>query len=221
MRLCETLITAKTHVNPFSETSMLNLPSSLFVSLLFSFSFALAHCFGRLLSAYNRRSVLSWPLLCPFLASSVAVPHRPLRDHAASPGIRYMRGSLCFMANCFIIFDIFPVYGRGPTFCFMVVYCAWWTLLYVPPWILGLRPARVLSARYSRRIEYDKRHFLVIKKCMCIVCCRVSLREKKKIRVVLSRDREGRIDFFPLSVFYSLFTAVMQFARSFICCNLI
>lgn len=37
--------------------------------------------------------------------------------------IRYIRGSLCFMANCFIIFDIFPVYGRSSAFCFMAVYC--------------------------------------------------------------------------------------------------
>lgn len=63
--LCETLITTKTYVNPFSETSMLNLPSSLFVSLLFSFSFALAHCFGRFLSVYNRCSVLVLSSLIP------------------------------------------------------------------------------------------------------------------------------------------------------------
>ena len=31
--------------------------------------------------------------------------------------IRRTRGSLRFMANCFIIFDIFPVYGCGRAFC--------------------------------------------------------------------------------------------------------
>lgn len=73
------------------------------------------------------------------------VPLLPRRSHspflftsraASASGIRYIRGSLCFMANCFIIFDIFPVYGRGSAFCFMAVYCAWWTSLYMPPWIL-------------------------------------------------------------------------------------
>lgn len=62
-----------------------------------------------------------------------AVPHRP---RGIASDIRYIRGSLCFMANCFIIFDIFPVYGRGSAFCFMAVYCTWWTSLYVPPWII-------------------------------------------------------------------------------------
>jgi len=46
------------------------------------------------------------------------------RGTASGRVVRYIRGSLCFMANCFIIFDIFPVYGRGSAFCFMAVYCA-------------------------------------------------------------------------------------------------
>lgn len=42
--LQETLITTKTYVNPFPETSMLDTLPSL-------------HCFGRLFSTYNRRAI--------------------------------------------------------------------------------------------------------------------------------------------------------------------
>lgn len=69
----------------------------------------------------------------PFPPRAFTVPHRP---RGVASDIRHIRGSLCFMANCFIIFDIFPVYGRGSAFCFMAVYCTWWTSLYVPPWII-------------------------------------------------------------------------------------
>lgn len=69
----------------------------------------------------------------PFPPLAFTVPHRP---RGIASDIRHIRGSLCFMANCFIIFDIFPVYGRGSAFCFMAVYCTWWTSLYVPPWII-------------------------------------------------------------------------------------
>lgn len=155
---------------------------SLFFSLCFS-PFLVLISLG---SLFRPTSFRVQSLFCPgpLFAHSSLRPSSFLAGRCATtrhrPGIRYMRGSLCFMANCFIIFDIFPVYGRGSTFCFMVVYCAWWTLLYVPPWILGLRSARVLSARYSRRIEYDKRHSLVIKNVCVFVCCRVSPREKKR-----------------------------------------
>lgn len=86
------------------------------------------------------------------------------RPRGIASDIRHIRGSLCFMANCFIIFDIFPVYGRGSAFCFMAVYCTWWTSLYVPPWIIPRpTPRLVFHPRDVRRVEYDKRHFFIIK----------------------------------------------------------
>lgn len=61
--LQETLITAKTYVNPFPETSMLDTLPSL-------------HCFGRLFSTYNRRAIL-WPLrVARIRRSSPAARHR-------------------------------------------------------------------------------------------------------------------------------------------------
>lgn len=117
------------------------------------------HCFGRLFSTYNRRAILRPP--APFPPLAFAVPHRP---RGIASDIRHIRGSLCFMANCFIIFDIFPVYGRGSAFCFMAVYCTWWTSLYVPPWIIPRpTPRLVFYSRGVRRVEYDERHFFMIK----------------------------------------------------------
>lgn len=111
--LDETLITAETYVNPFPETHVdVSDPLSPFTSLLFA-------------------GATFFPLTIAIVPS--CVPSLPRRSHspflftdraASASGIRYIRGSLCFMANCFIIFDIFPVYGRGSTFCFMAVYCA-------------------------------------------------------------------------------------------------
>lgn len=146
--LQETLITTKTYVNPFPETSMLDTLPSL-------------HCFGRLFSTYNRRAILV--ALCAILPLAFAVPHRP---RGIASDIRHIRGSLCFMANCFIIFDIFPVYGRGSAFCFMAVYCTWWTSLYVPPWIIPrptpgscfIREMFVVSNMISSISSWQKRN---------------------------------------------------------------
>lgn len=120
------------------------------------------HCFGRLFSTYNRRAIPRPP--APFPPLAFAVPHRRPTARGIASDIRHIRGSLCFMANCFIIFDIFPVYGRGSAFCFMAVYCTWWTSLYVPPWIIPRpTPRLVFHPRDARRVEYDKRHFFMIK----------------------------------------------------------
>lgn len=74
-------------------------------------------------------------------------PRRSLSAATASVGyIRYIRGSLCFMANCFIIFDIFPVYG--PRFA------SWLSIVRDErrfmchpeyPGLARARPARVIS----------------------------------------------------------------------------
>lgn len=124
------------------------------------------HCFGRLFSTYNRRAILVALYAIPAARIRRSSPAGP---RGIASDIRHIRGSLCFMANCFIIFDIFPVYGRGSVFCFMAVYCTWWTSLYVPPWIIPSAYARlVFYPRDVRRIEYDKRHFFMTKKCVLL-----------------------------------------------------
>lgn len=52
---------------------------------------------------------------CSLTSSPFALHRRPLTTKLTD--IRRTRGSLRFMANCFIIFDIFPVYGCGRAFC--------------------------------------------------------------------------------------------------------
>lgn len=129
--LHETLITAETYVNPFPEIHV-----DVSDPLPSLHCFAGATFFHLQLPSFHPASLPSSP---PFLHHS-RCSHSPFLftgRAASASGIRYIRGSLCFMANCFIIFDIFPVYGRGSAFCFMAVYCAWWTSLYMPPWILG------------------------------------------------------------------------------------
>lgn len=78
--------------------------------------------------------------------------------------IRRTRGSLRFMANCFIIFDIFPVYGCGRAFCLgHCLYCVWWTPLYVPPYALLLGSfARETQPAY--RPSNDTRTGLLIRR---------------------------------------------------------
>lgn len=89
------------------------------------------------------------------LPFAFAVLHWP---HDTASDIQYIRGSLCFMANCFIIFDIFPVWPRlgvllhGCLLCVMnVVLC---TILNTPTCA-----QRVFYPR-NTRIERDKQHFL-------------------------------------------------------------
>lgn len=75
------------------------------------------------------------------------------------------------------------------------------------------RPTRFLSAKYSRRIEYDKRHFLVIKKKKKnytrtrVGSCVLSSRLVKKDTRCLSRDMKAGLIFSPclFSSPYSLF----------------
>ena len=71
----------------------------------------------------------------------------------------YAQGSLCFMANCFIIFDIFPVYYHGPPFCFMAVYCVWWTPLYVPP---STAYTRLTHLHLTLKMKLKEKYWVVL-----------------------------------------------------------
>lgn len=146
--LQETLITTKTYVNPLPRDVDVGYSP---LASLFRATF------------FHLQSPCHPVALCAILPLAFAVPHRP---HGIASDIRHIRGSLCFMANCFIIFDIFPVYGRGSAFCFMAVYCTWWTSLYVPPWIIPrptpgscfIREMFVVSNMISSISSWQKRN---------------------------------------------------------------
>lgn len=131
--LQETLIATKTYVNPFPETSMLDTLPSL-------------HCFGRLFSTYNRHAIL-WPPCAiprrshsPFLTGRAA-SHRIYGTY----GGRYVLWLIVLLS---LTYFQFTAAARR--------FASWLSIvrderrfMCHPGLYLGLRPARVLSARCS------------------------------------------------------------------------
>lgn len=162
MCVYETLIaTTGTYANLIPETRV-NAGSSSFASLFFGQPFFSTRHRPSPPFRFSLRAILARPF------AFAVPPHRTAGTARAA--VRYIRGSLCFMANCFIIFDIFPVYGRAGPRRFasrLSIVRDERRFMRAIPDTPG--PRDVLFARHTTRVgvERDKRYFLVIKREIC------------------------------------------------------